>query len=734
MSKSIPQAFLCCITQQLMKEPVVDHEGNTYEKEAIINWLSRSQTSPITRNPLTQSQLKPNRALRDAIEEFNRGYSEKKVSVESDHKYDMNPVVTNCISSENILMLEFNNPVGVDRHAVDVVLLLDASGSMDSEATVTNSSGQKESHGLTLLDIVKHGSRTIINCLGSSDRICIVSYSDNAVIDYPLNYMTEENKKEALDKLDSIVTRGCTNIWAGLEESMKILHHNKSTNQRCVFLLTDGQPNVEPPRGHIPMLQRFMDKHPECCNINTYGFGYSVDSKLLNDLAKYGNGGYYMIPDSGFLGTIFEHSLANLVTSFTSNVSVKVENLANNKLISAKNTYNTEEHSWGKVINFGPLQYGQTKNFILEFEKPLSHQQLEVFVSFKDYRNNTNFNCVVKNQLSTDNSINVHYLRSNMLSTVEQCMDLLENYNDDSSSVANTILNGYISTIRTFETVFPNKYLSDLMKDLAGQTTLALSKREWYTRWGCHYIRSLTLAHMNQQCNNFKDPGVQHFGGELFSKIRDMADDIFCNLPPPKPTATRNHYRSIGSASSNNTHRVTTMRQYSDASTPCFHGNCVVRMAEGNLKKVSKMIKGDKVATASGSTGTIRCVVKTIISKGKLPMVGFNSGLLITEWHPIRINNIWCFPKTVSETELVKCDAIYSFLLENDDEPIMLINNMECVSLAHNLDGDIISHSYYGSQKIVEDLKTKDGWDEGLVILENQIFQRDSDTNMVIGI
>ena len=78
MSKSIPQAFLCCITQQLMKEPVVDHEGNTYEKEAIIKWLNRTQTSPITRSPLTESQLKPNRALKDAIEDYKEVIQKKR--------------------------------------------------------------------------------------------------------------------------------------------------------------------------------------------------------------------------------------------------------------------------------------------------------------------------------------------------------------------------------------------------------------------------------------------------------------------------------------------------------------------------------------------------------------------------------------------------------------------------------------------------------------------------------
>ncbi|CAF5109316.1 unnamed protein product, partial [Rotaria socialis] len=46
-------------------------------------------------------------------------------------------------------------------------------------------------------------------------------------------------------------------------------------------------------------------------------------------------------------------------------------------------------------------------------------------------------------------------------------------------------------------------------------------------------------AHLLQFCNNFKDPGVQHYGrGSLFSQIRDEMDDIFCGLPAPKRTET----------------------------------------------------------------------------------------------------------------------------------------------------------------------------------------------------
>ena len=64
--------FLCPITGEVMKDPVSDREGNTYERAAIEDWLRRNPTSPITRTPLDASSLAPNRALKNMIEEFLR--------------------------------------------------------------------------------------------------------------------------------------------------------------------------------------------------------------------------------------------------------------------------------------------------------------------------------------------------------------------------------------------------------------------------------------------------------------------------------------------------------------------------------------------------------------------------------------------------------------------------------------------------------------------------------------
>jgi hypothetical protein len=54
--------YLCPITRQIMVEPVVDALGNTYDKEAIQDWLKTKQknTSPKTNQELPNKNLTPN--------------------------------------------------------------------------------------------------------------------------------------------------------------------------------------------------------------------------------------------------------------------------------------------------------------------------------------------------------------------------------------------------------------------------------------------------------------------------------------------------------------------------------------------------------------------------------------------------------------------------------------------------------------------------------------------------
>ncbi|XP_027641032.2 WD repeat, SAM and U-box domain-containing protein 1 isoform X3 [Falco biarmicus] len=67
-SVDIPDEFLCPITRELMKDPVIAADGYSYEKEAMENWISNQRrSSPMTNLPLHSPMLTPNRTLKMAI-------------------------------------------------------------------------------------------------------------------------------------------------------------------------------------------------------------------------------------------------------------------------------------------------------------------------------------------------------------------------------------------------------------------------------------------------------------------------------------------------------------------------------------------------------------------------------------------------------------------------------------------------------------------------------------------
>ena len=70
LSENFIESVTCPITKEIMVDPWIDYEGNSYEKKAIVEYLKKKSTSTITRNPLflNLEQLYPNRALRDIIQ------------------------------------------------------------------------------------------------------------------------------------------------------------------------------------------------------------------------------------------------------------------------------------------------------------------------------------------------------------------------------------------------------------------------------------------------------------------------------------------------------------------------------------------------------------------------------------------------------------------------------------------------------------------------------------------
>ena len=60
--------------------------------------------------------------------------------------------------------------------------------------------------------------------------------------------------------------------------------------------------------------------------ISTFAFGYNVDSQLMEEIAKVGNGVYGYCPDCTMVGTIFVNFMSNILTTIESTVKIEVKN------------------------------------------------------------------------------------------------------------------------------------------------------------------------------------------------------------------------------------------------------------------------------------------------------------------------------------------------------------------------------------------------------------------------
>lgn len=201
------------------------------------------------------------------------------------------------------------------------------------------------------------------------------------------------------------------------------------------------------------------------------------------------------------------------------------------------------------------------------------------------------------------------------------------------------------------------------------------------------------------------------------------------------------------------------------------------------------MIKNLKMGDILSSGDVIRCVVRSDCPGGRASLVKLHSekmtpetpsitpsanglnALYVTPWHPIKVSGVWRFPADLCEDTEVACDAVYSFLVKKSIYTViernegliyrnenlfdissypsssvspcpspcpyassMLISGFECATLAHCILGeDVISHPFYGSLRVVEDLQRCRGWNRGFIRFGFSSSLRDFESIGIVG-
>ncbi|ROW03091.1 hypothetical protein VMCG_05776 [Cytospora schulzeri] len=556
----------------------------------------------------------------------------------------------------------------------DIALVIDVSGSMGADAPVPGEEG--ENTGLSVLDLVKHACRTIMSTMTAEDRLAIVTFSNGSKVLQPLTAMTDENKETAKTKLEAMNLEGCTNLWHGLKDGIKLFKNEETTGRvPAVMVLTDGVPNhMCPPQGYVPALKAMGNIVP---SIHTFGFGYTLRSGLLKSIAEFGNGNYSFIPDAGMIGTVFVHAVANFQSTFATNATLRLTypdhvtiQQPTGASVDRQDAVLVAGGNYGLVISLGNIQYGQSRDIYLQWKSSSANDD-ELCPPFVNaalqYYQMTGTQCTNHASRSlhdlsfttlSDAEMAYHISRSRICAFLAELfpIDPLGEHRVDGTLIYGDGLTQKQTQLRDLIASIPAAHYpkdpkcNSLLQDLRGpeplgQISLALSRPDYFTRWGQHYLPSLHGAHARQLCNSFKDPGPLQYGAEspLFIKCRDALSTAFDDLPAPTPSNLppvgashmwmRRCKRSHVDPGSFSRFRDIQMSSYNSSSAPCFAGCTRVRLASGRRVRISSLRRGVCVATPLGPREVAAVLVTPVCRREMIRL----EGVLVTPWHPVAL-------------------------------------------------------------------------------------------------
>lgn len=270
----------------------------------------------------------------------------------------------------------------------------------------------------------------------------------------------------------------------------------------------------------------------------------------MRELASIGHGDYSFIPCPGFIGTIFVNTLSNLMSTMAINTKVHLIPMNGAKIksnaVHTKGGKNDEKGSF--IVNLEDIKFGQTRDIALEIDNLPESPDIPVFkvrVEYHDYLNKKR-QVIESEEYQLEPKIfdpmaEVLYWKQEMRNRVFEALRV-QTETKVLADAQKIIKDLAVEMRKSYENLKGEEHekfeeskelMGRILKDVEGEITLSFLKVEWFDQWGKHYLPSLMNAHMKQICNNFKDPGIQHYGGKVFRNIKDLAEDIFLKLPPP---------------------------------------------------------------------------------------------------------------------------------------------------------------------------------------------------------
>ncbi len=197
------------------------------------------------------------------------------------------------------------DPAGFERKPLDLVVVVDTSGSMNEDDRI---------------GFVKQGLHLLVDQIEEGDRLALVSY--NSVVDVH-SELGEPLDREALHtEISTMFAAGGTNFHDGLQRGFELAAAAMTPERQArVIMLSDGLPTVGVIGGGaiIAMANEHIGTG---IGLTTIGVGQDFNVDLMRSLAERGAGNFYFLEDPSAVDEVFTEELDYFVTPLALGVSL----------------------------------------------------------------------------------------------------------------------------------------------------------------------------------------------------------------------------------------------------------------------------------------------------------------------------------------------------------------------------------------------------------------------------
>lgn len=246
---------------------------------------------------------------------------------------------------------------------VDIVLVMDRSGSMKRKETLTATQ--------TKMEVAKSALNVVVDMIAKegnlNNRIALVTFASNATLDQPLT--NDYNTLKVA--ISNIVPAKSTSIGGGLLGAASELKSNSinPATRRFIILASDGLHNT------APSIDVGIAAVPSDTTVYTVGIGYDADPVALRKIATTAGAanGAYFFSNVTNLVDIFKNITKKILGVFTlENVSLSFmrDDMTHTNFTGTAPINDSYDSTNGIIRwnNLGNLVNGQQKNIAIQYQ------------------------------------------------------------------------------------------------------------------------------------------------------------------------------------------------------------------------------------------------------------------------------------------------------------------------------------------------------------------------------